>query len=269
LNFAPRAVPPRSWRQWLACAIELSTRRLGAFVGFGVACVALHAVPHAVGLGTALVPLALGIGCLIAECSDRGRPILSTLRDTPRRVHVRLLLAGLVFGLCFWCIGFLVSAPAELLGLEPERLPGSTVGPFASPGAPDRLPPGAAADSYARLIETLCGAWFLAAAVALFGTSVLIGFFVPLLALGRVPLREALVLALAATRLNDFVILFVAALAGTALLGLVTPFLVLPWTAVVSSVLYTAYRDVFLARTENAPAALRAATVASRGPRQV
>ena len=254
MNFEPRAVPPSSWRGWLVTGVALSTRRTGAFVLFGALCVAAHALLGTVGLGAMAVPMAFGTGCLLAECADHGRPVIGALRAKPWRVHARLVLVGLVSALAFWAIGLLVLSLGMLAGLSPESLPssgGGTSGGLGGSGGAER-----------HLVERWCAAWFLSAAVMLFGTSVLVGFLVPLLALGELPLREALIQALVATGRNDFVILFVSALAGSALVGLITPFLVVPWVAIVSSVLYAAYRDVFLGRADNlpAPAAAKART---------
>lgn len=241
--FAPRVVPPSSWRSWLVCGVALSTRRVGAFVLYGAGCVLLHAVPASVGFGTLAVPFALGLGCLLAECGDRGLAILPALGAKPWQVHARLLLAGTVVALGFWLVGVLVTALALSAGVEPAAI-GTPLGDGASGG----------------FVGALAAAWFLSAAAVLFGTSVVVGFLVPLLALGELPLKEALVLALVATGRNVFAMFFVAGLALTALIGLLTPFLVVPWTAIVSATLYAGYRDVFLGRVDNAPA-----TVASRG----
>ena len=101
--------------------------------------------------------------------------------------------------------------------------------------------------------------------MVLFGTSVVVTFLVPLLALAEAPFLEALRTALIATRRNDFVILVASALAGSAAIGFLTPFLVVPWVAIVSSVMYVAYRDVFLGRSENAPAAAKAVLPSAAG----
>ena len=247
--FDPRAVPPSSWREWLVAGLALSTRRTGAFVAFGAIAVGVHAVAARFGMGVVVVPLALGVGCTIAASADDGRPVLERLGGWSWREPARLLAAGAVPMLGFWLAGALVTALARSTGVEPERVPVAIGGGSAG-----------------GVVEALCAAWFLSVAAVLFGASVAIGFLVPLLAVGGVPIVEALRLSLVASGRNVFAILFVAALATTAAIGFLTPFLVVPWVAVVSATLYAAYRDVFLGRSENAPAAAR--TLSTPAPRR-
>ena len=242
------AVPPSSWREWVVAGVALSTRRIGAFVAFGALAVAGHAVAALVGAGVAVVPLALGVGCVIAESADNGRPLLERLGGWTWRVPLRLFVAGAVPMLGFWLAGTLVTVLARNAGVEPDIVPVTIGGDGAG------------------LVESLCAAWFLSVAAVLFGASIVIGFLVPLLALGSVPLVEALTLSLVASGRNAFAILFVAALAVTAVIGWLTPFLVVPWVAIVSATLYAAYRDVFLGRSENEPVISRAARASVSTP---
>lgn len=244
MNFDPRPVPRSSWRRWLVEGLALSTRRVGAFVVFGALAALVHGAAALAGLGVVVVPLALGAGCLVAECADHGRSVLGALLAKPPRVALRLLAAGLVVATGFWLAGALVMAIALSAGIDPAAIPSLI------PGGGDGGATGAASRG---LVETLCAAWFLSVACVLFGASVAVGFLVPLLALAEAPLKESFTLALLATGRNDFVIFFVAGLALTALVGLVTPYLVVPWVAVVAATLYAGYRDVFLGRAENAP----------------
>jgi len=247
-HFGPRAVPPSSWRRWLAAGVALTTRRVGAFVMLGAAGAILHAVPAGIGLGVMAVPLVLGLGCLVAECGDHARPVLGALRDKPLRVHARLALIGVAFGLGTWIAGILVVLFAGAVGVDPTGVP---------------LP---STTSSRSLAEALCASWLLSAGVTLFGGAVVLGLLVPLVALGELPVGMAFVQAIAAIRLNPFVVFATAALACTAVVGLVTPFLAIPWTAIVSATLYVAYRDVFLGRSDNAPLpAGRAATAPALG----
>lgn len=246
MNFDPRSVPSSSWREWLVAGLALSTRRTGTFIVFGAACVAGHALLGRIGFGAAMVPLAFGAGCLIAECADKGTTLRQGLRGRSWRAAWRLALYGFVVAAAFWAVGLFVLSGAMLTGLYD-----------AAAGAAGEA--GADASATRRLVEALCAAWFLSAAVVLFGTSVVVTFLVPLLALAGAPFVEALRSALIAMRRNDFVILVASALAGSAVVGLLTPFLVVPWVAIVASVMYVAYRDVFLGRTENAPLPIAAA----------
>ena len=239
----PRSVPPSSWREWLVAGLALSTRRTGTFIAFGAACVAGHALLGTIGLGATMVPLAFGAGCLIAECADKGLTLREALRGRSWRAAWRLALYGFGVAAAFWAVGLFVLSGATLTGLYD---------PAAS--TPVAVGEGVAR----RLAEALCAAWFLSASVVLFGTSVVVTFLVPLLALAEAPFAEALRTALIATRRNDFVVLVTSALAASAAIGFLTPFLVVPWVAIVSSVMYVAYRDVFLGRSENAPAPLAA-----------
>ena len=247
MTLDPRPVPAASWRRWLVEGLALSTRRVGAFVATGALFVALHGLAARVGLGVALVPLGLAAGCLVAECADHGRGVIATLRGKPPRVLGRLLLAGLVLAAGFWLAGAFVVALAVTAGLEPGALAPLLGGAVGGGGE------GGGVGAPRALAATLSAAWFLSVAAALFGASVAIGFLVPLLALAEAPFREALVLSLRATARNPFAMVFVMALSLSALIGLVTPYLVVPWTAVVAATLYAAYRDVFLGREENVP----------------
>ena len=242
----PRAVPPSSWREWLVSGVALSTRRVGVFVAFGAVAVAVHALAARLGAGVAVVPLALGVGCAVAEWADGGRPLRRRLGGWSWREPARLLVAGAVPMAGFWIAGALVTLAARGAGVEPVVVP-VTIGGAAG-----------------GLVESLCAAWFLSVAAVLFGASVAVGFLVPLLALAGAPLREALTLALVASGRNAHAILFVAALAASAAIGRLTPFLVVPWVAIVSATLYAAYRDVFLGRSENEPVVSAAARAPAR-----
>jgi|GEM_PF-2136273 len=245
--FDPRAVPPSSWREWLLAGLALSTRRTGSFVAFGAVAVALHGAAAAFDVGVVVVPIVLGVGCLLAECADTGRSVVARLREIRWPVGVRLLVAGVVPMLGFWLVGTAVTMAGRAVELAPQSVP-VAIGGGATGG----------------VIEALCAAWFLSVAAVLFGTSAVIAFLVPLLALGGVPLKEAVTLALVASGRNVFAVVFVAALATTAIVGWLTPFLVVPWVAIVSSTFYAAWRDVFLGRSDNAP--VRSASVASEMP---
>lgn len=229
MNFQPQHVEPSSAIYWFKEGLELSIRQSWLFILITLVFCGIHYLPAPVTqILLFVIPMLLGAGCIVAECADLGSNSIATLKAKPFKVWLNLFYIGFLPWVPFFFIGLLLSG----LGVEGDGF---------SPGKPAPT----AFDGGAALLA-LMFFWFIT-------MGYWIWFVTPLVAVAELPLIIAVEQAFEALDLNKIVIIVVLIFAFCCLFGMISPLLVFPWVALVSSMMYTSYRHIWFDRGLNHP----------------
>ena len=244
MEFRPQRVDQTSWRHWLKEGVALSSRRAALFVILTMATGSLHFLPRPLGfIFMAIVPLVLGLGTVIAYCADTSKPIVVFFGRKPLVVWVRIVIVGSVPWLLFVALSAIAS---WLIGSgEPPVFDGRAGGSI-----------------FAEASMSVMAAMFIWFATLGWW----IWFMVPLIVIAELPILESIDQVEEALTLNRFAYKVIAVAAVSTLLGEINPVLVFPWFAIITSVMYVSFRQIWWGRRDNLPksAAKENARVLSR-----
>lgn len=232
MNFEPQAVDKKSWCYWLKESMALSTRRTTMFVLFTMLIGSLHFLPRALSaVFLVSIPLALGVGTLIAYCSDTSRSFIDELKAKPLVIWLRLIAVGSAP----WVLLAVFSAIALLITGHGE------------PPVFEASHEGTIFEEASMSLMAVMFIWFIT-------MGWLVWFIVPLVVIAEMPVAESIDQTIDALALNRFVYGIIAVAAVSAfLLGAFSPVLVFPWYAIVTSMMYVSFRHIWMARRDNLP----------------
>jgi hypothetical protein len=223
-GFEPQAVGAKSIGQWFKNGLELGSRKPVSFITLVGIFAGVHYTPEILSnsIFMFLMPILLGAGCVIADSSNKQMSTLQELRKKSATIWLRLFLLGAIPWMVLGIIGLILSVvlgPGEPIILkEPDNVHNVFEGGLA--------------------IFALMFVWFLT-------MGYLLWFMVPLVSIAEVPLEIALMQALEALELNNFVVGLVVALSFSCLFGVISSVLIFPWVAIVASMMYVGYRHVW------------------------
>lgn len=221
-GFEPQAVGKKCVREWFKNGLELASRRPLAFLLLVGLFTGLYYLPDTIlGMEFYVIPLLLGLGCMIAESANRRVSALQLVRLKPMMVWLRLSLLGLAPWVPLW----IYFGVASWL-FEPADPPAS----LSSEGSVTFI-----AGSMMFFVMFIC---FITHGYFLW-------FMVPLVAVANMPLKIALLQASHALELNRFVLGLVALLGVSCLFGFFWPFLIFPWVAILTAAMYVSYLNVW------------------------
>ncbi len=264
-TYQPRQVDTHAPRRWVREALALMARRPAAYtVSTAIVVAVFFLLMQVDSLGLRFVlalfaPPLTTVGFLrLAQAADHSDEFTLD-RLLPTNAEALKVLAVTITGYC------VIFAPLALLSTGAEAVAQAGVAEWALPwqsGSTEGRSAGGA--SFGLLLSTL----LLGASLAAF-SGLLIGmgawFTLPLASLNRIGLVEASLLSWQASRLNaptlrfsSFTVLMAVLCAVVVSFGL----LALVLAPFLGAVLYVSYRDVFLGRAQNAPAAVRSGALA-------
>lgn len=254
----PRQLEPDAWHRWIAEALALLLRRPGRWILWTAGILLLAWIAQQSRWDwfrqaalLFLAPISLTVFVRIALYADYGQPAQSGdfLPDN-RDCMLALGLAAVVFTLLGVFAASWQPAVAAFQNLLIEY-------GLYEPVSPEGLPaPPLLAQALLGPVLILGGLMGLAL-VAVLSLMLLFGqwFLLPMLVLHRPPVAPAFAASIQGCRLNPVP---VSGMLGVLLIGLAAVLLSLGWLAPVmlpyfGALLYVAYRDVFLGRSENQP----------------
>lgn len=254
----PRQLEPDAWRRWIPEALALLLRQPGRWILWTAGIMLLAWVAQQSrwdwfrqGALLFLAPLGLTVYVRIALFADYSQPARAGdfLPDN-RDCMLAIGLAAVLFAL----LGLLAASWQPVAGAFEDLL--VTSGLY-DPVSPEGLPAPPLL-SHALLGPVLIlGGLIGLALIGVLSLMLLFGqwFLLPMLVLHRPPVPPALAASLQGCRLNPVP---VSGMLGVLLFGLAAVLLSLGWLAPVllpyaGALLYVAYRDVFLGRSENQP----------------
>lgn len=217
-------------------------RRVWEFIALGICFLGIVYIDVSGFAAPCLLPLALSIGCVIAKCADNSKPLYQALRAVKPHAWLRVFLAG--------------SVPWAFLGgfglvLEIFGVGGGD--PFSD------IPNNVSSSSNTGVIQNMV---FFSVILAMLASMIVVlmwftrflWFFWPLLTIAEIPFLEAFDQAINGSDVNGFVVWPFATCSFLLLYPVIPmPALLIPWLAITSSMMYVAYRDVWLSRSSNLP----------------
>lgn len=232
MNFQPQRVDAKSVFYWFREGLDLSIRKLLIFITLTLIFCGIDYLPLSLNQSLIfLIPMLLGLGCIVAYCADAGYNILVILRSKPIKVWFNLFY-----------IGFIPWIPLIILSIFLVFLSGDVKGDAFVP-----VPPKPTDFNGGSALFALMFLWFIC-------MGYLIWFIIPLVAIAELPLVIAFEQAGKALGLNKFVIFLVIFFSFSCFFGIILPLIVFPWVAIVTSMMYTSYRHIWLDRGLNYPA---------------
>ncbi|MCK8515596.1 hypothetical protein M0534_04540 [Methylonatrum kenyense] len=254
----PRQLEPNAWRRWITEALALLVRRPLRWILWTAGILLLAWIAQQShwdwfrqGALLFIAPLSLTIYVRLALFADYSQPAQSGdfLPDN-RDCMLAVGLAAVVFALLGLFAASWQPAVAAFQGMMVEFGLYEPISPEGLPASPLL--------AHARLGPVLLlGGLLGLALLAVMSLMLLFGqwFLLPMLVLHRPPVPPAFAASIQGCRLNPVPL---SGMLGVMLLGLAAVLLSLGWLAPLllpyfGALLYVAYRDVFLGRSENQP----------------
>lgn len=219
-------------------ALQLTRRRVWAYLCFGLLPLALSRIDNSVLLVTATFPLMLAGGCAVAKSADHSQSTFQCFREIGSRSWIRVFLIGAALPLALAAF----SMSVESVGLD--QLAQSQLSRQLS-----RNEPGPSV-VFTTIIFVVCVLLVIGVAVIL-RSYCFLWFFWTLCILPELPASKALDQAVEGSLKNRFIVWPFTVSSVLIVVTLFLPVLFVVWFAITTSMMYVSYRDIWLMKPQN------------------